>query len=112
MAEKESVLSKTVEFELPISKKKVKMRFATRRDMMAAKGMSKGEDAEDKIELNYLGQLITDLNGVPGPVDFVTLSAFPEKDLLTLRAYDNRLNNLSAEDLDNIAANFAKALKS
>ena len=104
-----NVFEHTIEFELPITKKIVKMRFASRKDLASAKSISK---ADEDLELNYLGQIIKDIDGTPGPFDNQTLSSYPEKDLQTLRAYDNRLNNLNVEELEDITANFAKALKS
>ena len=109
------VLKKSFDFELPVTKHKGRMRFATRMDKIIVTeqiGSLKGSDSEDRYELAYLGRTIVELDGKPGPFTYDQLRNYPEKDLLFLRAYDMKLNNLSEDDFKKVVDSFEIALKS
>lgn len=108
-------LKKTFAFTLPVSGKKGKLRYATRMDKIIAveqAGPEKKVDTDVRFELTYLGRIIVEIEGVQGPFSYDQLRNYPEKDLLFLRAYDAKLNDLSEDDFRKVLDSFATALKS
>lgn len=109
------VLKKSFDFELPVTGHKGRLRFATRMDRIIVTEQSPkvaGSDSDDRYELNYLGRIIVELEGKPGPFTYDQLRNYPEKDIQFLRAYDIKLNNLGEDDYKKVVDSFETALKS
>ena len=100
---------KIFEFELPVSKLTVGMRYSTRKDKRAAFNYAgKGDEAEERYETHYLASIIT-INDMTEKLRRGTLQGLVEKDLAYLRVADNRVNNLSEEQIEKLTRDFATA---
>jgi hypothetical protein len=106
-----AVAEKRFEFILPVSGHSMSLRYATRKDkalaLKAANSLPEGSELskEDMYELTYLSQIIEP------PVTIDQLADMKEKDLVFLRIADDKVNNISKEDLDKLTASFVQALK-
>lgn len=101
------VADRTFDLTLPVSGLKLSLRYATRADKKAALAYAgKSDDAADRFEFKYLSRVI-----VSPQLSVENLMELPEKDLIALKVADDKINNLSQEEVEALVKDFAIALK-